>query len=83
MNLLSSRSCAHSFRLLLVLPAIFFLSLATGCRGKGGGADVVAKVNGRSITRGEVDKYYENQAAGSPQQPTGEQANSFKLSILG
>lgn len=42
----------------------------------------MAKVNGRPITRAEVDKYYENQAAGSQQQPTGEQANSFRLSIL-
>src|SRR5262249_53786930 len=81
LNLLGGRYCVHLSRLLFALGVISFFSLATSCRGGGGGADVVAKVNGRPITRAEVDKYYENQAAGS-QQPTGEQANSFRLSIL-
>jgi len=42
----------------------------------------MAKVNGRKILRSEVDKYFENQTAGSPQQPTEEQATSLRLSIL-
>ena len=42
----------------------------------------MAKVNGHKILRSEVDKYYENQVAGAPQQPTEEQATSLRLSIL-
>ena len=42
----------------------------------------MAKVNGHAITRAEVDKYYENQSANSPQKPSGEQADSLRLNIL-
>jgi peptidyl-prolyl cis-trans isomerase SurA len=42
----------------------------------------MAKVNGRKILTAEVDKYYRNQTSGAPQQPTGEQSTSLKLSIL-
>ncbi|HEX6466024.1 MAG TPA: SurA N-terminal domain-containing protein [Terriglobales bacterium] len=61
----------------LVLPL-----LLAGCHGKESGSDVMAKVNGRPITQAEVDKYYQSQVSGSPQQLTGEQASSFRLSIL-
>ena len=54
----------------------------TGCGSAEHGADVLAKVNGRPISRAEVDKYYENQSASSPQKPTGEQAESLRLNIL-
>ena len=57
-----------SLSLLLVLVA---LTLAVGCKGKTAG-DVMAKVNGRNITNAEVEKYYSNQTAGAPQQPTEE-----------
>src|SRR5262249_54888582 len=36
----------------------------------------------KKILRSEVDKYYKNQTAGSPEQPQGEQATSLRLSIL-
>jgi peptidyl-prolyl cis-trans isomerase SurA len=66
--------------------AVFFLTLAVvlgvGCGSKEGGGDVVATVDGRKIYRADVDKYYENQTAGSQQQPLGEQATSLRLSIL-
>jgi peptidyl-prolyl cis-trans isomerase SurA len=39
-------------------------------------------VDGRKIYRAEVEKYYQNQTAGSDQQPTGEQAASLRLNIL-
>jgi len=39
-------------------------------------------VNGHKISRSEVDKYYSNQTAGSPQRPNGEQETSLRLSIL-
>jgi peptidyl-prolyl cis-trans isomerase SurA len=53
-----------------------------GCRSSQHGADVLAKVNGRPISRSELDKYYETQAAGSQQKPAGEQAESLRLNIL-
>ncbi len=68
---------------LLFLAIAFALPLLTaGCHRKESGSDVMAKVNGRPITHAEVDKYYQNQASSSSQQLTGEQASSFRLSIL-
>jgi len=43
---------------------------------------VAAAVDGSKIYRADVEKYYENQTAGSQQQPSGEQATSLRLSIL-
>ncbi len=57
------------------------LLLAAGCNNKPSG-DVLAKVNGRNISTTEVEKYYRNQTAGAPQQPTEEQSTSLRLSIL-
>ena len=42
----------------------------------------MAKVNGHPINRAEVDKYFDNQTASSPQKPAGEQAESLRLNIL-
>lgn len=69
---------------ILPFSILFSIALLSGCRSSEHGADVLAKVNGRSINRAEVDKYYENQAASAqPQQkPTGEQAQSLRLNIL-
>jgi peptidyl-prolyl cis-trans isomerase SurA len=53
-----------------------------GCPSKERSDDTVARVNGEKILRSEVEKYYANQTAGSPQQPTGEQAESMRLNIL-
>jgi peptidyl-prolyl cis-trans isomerase SurA len=58
------------------------LLAATACSSGRGGADVMAKVDGKKIYRTDVDKYYANQTAGSEQQPLGEQATSLRLSIL-
>jgi peptidyl-prolyl cis-trans isomerase SurA len=66
---------------MLALAASFFL-LFIACQSKSGGPDVMASVDGRKIMRGDVDKYYQNQTAGSEQQPVGEQATSLRLSIL-
>ena len=52
------------------------------CQRKGSSPDVMARINGREITRAEVEKYFDNQTSGAPQQPTGEQASSLRLSIL-
>jgi len=66
----------------LVLVSAFLLLGLAACNRTTAGADVMASINGRKIYRGEVDKYYANQTAGSDQQPTGEQAVSLRLSIL-
>ena len=71
------------FRLFLtVLLAASLLALCMGCGAKLEGDDVAATVDGRKIYRADVEKYYENQTAGSQQQPAGEQATSLRLSIL-
>jgi len=63
-------------------PILFFCAIFVGCGNSEHGADVLAKVNGRSISRAEVEKYYENQSSSAPQKPTGEQAESLRLNIL-
>jgi len=68
------------------LVAGIFLATALlfviGCNASRGGPDVMAIVNGRKIQRTEVEKYYNNQTADSPQKPAGEQGDSLRLSIL-
>lgn len=54
----------------------------SSCTSKSNGGAVVATVDGRKIYRSDLDKYYENQTAGSNQHPTGEQAASLRMSIL-
>jgi len=65
---------------------IVLLVLAgVGCSSKPAGSDVAASVNGRKIYNADVEKYYQNQTAGSDQQqqqPVGEQATNLRLSIL-
>lgn len=65
-----------------LLLAFLLLLTGSGCTQKQAGADVMATVNGRKITRTEVEKYYNNQTADAPQKPSQEQADSLRLSIL-
>lgn len=72
----------------IVLFSLLAVTLAAGltaCKSKRGD-DVVAEVNGKKILRSELEKYYRNQTAGTPQQPaqpvSDEQASSLRLSIL-
>ena len=58
------------------------LTLGSGCTPKQEGADVMATVNGRKITRQEVQKYYDNSTADAPQKPSLEQADTLRLNIL-
>jgi peptidyl-prolyl cis-trans isomerase SurA len=67
---------------LIALLAAYFLATLAGCGSKQGSDDVAATVDGRKIYRADVERYYQNQTAGSDQQPVGEQATSFRLSIL-
>jgi peptidyl-prolyl cis-trans isomerase SurA len=70
------------FRFALVVLSVSLLAVCIACGTKLAGDDVAATVDGRKIYRVDVEKYYENQTAGSQQQPTGEQATSLRLSIL-
>ena len=64
------------------LAALLALGNLVGCQKKGGGEDTYARVNGRKIAKSEVEKYFRQQTDGAPQQPSEEQAQSLKLSIL-
>src|SRR5215472_2861264 len=59
-----------------------FAAADLGCQSRQGGGDVMASVDGRKIYRSDVEKYYQNQTAGSDQQPVAEQSASLRLSIL-
>src|SRR5581483_11228943 len=61
---------------------LFCAVLLAGCRSSQRSADVMAKINGKSILRSEVDTYYRSQTADSPQPPSSEQATSLRLNIL-
>jgi len=65
---------------LLAVCALGMLAGA-GCKGRGAGGDVIAKVNGRNILRPEIEKYYRNQTEGQPE-PSADQAQTLRLSIL-
>jgi len=67
---------------LVALFAVSLLIFSAGCTSKRPGDDVAATVDGRKIYRADVEKYYQNQTAGSDQVPVGEQATSLRLSIL-
>ena len=75
----ATRRIASSMPLLAILCATL---LTIGCNSGKGGEDVFAKVNDRKILASEVDKYFKNQTAGAPQQPTKEQADAIRLNIL-
>jgi peptidyl-prolyl cis-trans isomerase SurA len=64
------------------LLALSALLVSLGCSNKQVGNDVMATVNGRKITRTEVQKFYDVQVAGSPQQPAAEQADTLRLKVL-
>ena len=70
------------FRYSLLCCLALSLGALVSCQSKSGGDDVMASVDGRKIYRADVEKYYENQTAGSEQQPAGEQATSLRMGIL-
>jgi peptidyl-prolyl cis-trans isomerase SurA len=73
-------------RLLLAVALLSLGALAgfSGCRNKQNSGDVMAEVNGKKISRAEVDKYYKLQtgSAGEQPPPSPEQDASLRLSIL-
>jgi peptidyl-prolyl cis-trans isomerase SurA len=76
------RTNSALLRVFILLCTAMLASVFTGCGPKPHGGDVAATVDGRNIYRSDVEKYYQNQTAGSGQQPVGEQAVSLRLSIL-
>jgi len=56
--------------------------LSTSCSMKPSVENVAAAVDGRKIYRADVEKYFQNQTAGSNQPLSDEQATSLRLSIL-
>ena len=69
-------------RVVPVLCMLTLMAMLTACSRKDSGGDGAARVNGKKILRSEVEKYYKNQTAGTPEPPQGEQATSLRLSIL-
>ncbi len=69
-----------SLRFSLLLALLLMAGVACNVRPMGN--DVAASVDGHKIYNVDVEKYYQNQTAGSDQQPAGEQATSLRLSIL-
>ncbi len=72
----------HGRSITCSLIATLVLLFAVACNGPKGGPDVMATVNGHKIDRAEVEKYYKNQTADTPQKPGEEQGDSLRLSIL-
>ena len=63
-------------------PVLILCAILSGCGDSPHGSDMMAKVNGRAISRSEVEKYYQNQSANAGQKPIGEQSESLRLNIL-
>src|SRR5581483_8939781 len=67
----------------LLLPVALAVSLlTTSCSLKGPGSDVAATVDGEKIYTADVERYFQNQTAGSNQPLSEEQATGLRLSIL-
>jgi peptidyl-prolyl cis-trans isomerase SurA len=76
------RKRSISFAVMASLLALSALLISLGCSNKEVGTDEMAAVNGRKITRTDVQKFYDAQVAGSPQQPSAEQSDTLRLKIL-
>jgi peptidyl-prolyl cis-trans isomerase SurA len=68
---------------ILLLSGILLCSFAAGCKKESApGPDVWAVVNGKDISRAEVEKYYRTRVNADAPAPSQEEALSLKLSIL-
>lgn len=71
------------YRRNIFFPGLLLLAgFLTSCTAKDSGGDVAAVVDGQKIYRADVEKYFQNQTAGSSQPIGEEQATSLRLSIL-
>jgi peptidyl-prolyl cis-trans isomerase SurA len=71
-----SRSAA-----LHAMVGVILLTTVAGCK-RAPNPNVWATVNGHPITKGEVEKYFQNKISAMPQQPTPDEASTLKLDIL-
>jgi peptidyl-prolyl cis-trans isomerase SurA len=72
-----------NLRAVLISAVCLALQLTTGCQfGTPVRDDVAATVDGENIYRTDVEKYFQNQTAGSTQPLSQEQADGLRLSIL-
>src|SRR5438874_5739701 len=62
--------------------ALILIGLLAGCSAKNSGGDLAAVVDGQKIYRADVEKYFQNQTAGSTEPIGDEQATNLRLSIL-
>jgi peptidyl-prolyl cis-trans isomerase SurA len=69
-------------RFACVLSIGLIAGLSISCALKPSGDDVAAVVDGQRIYRADLEKYFQNQTAGSNQPLSDEQATSLRLSIL-
>ena len=67
-------------RIFLLGTGILLLA-ASGCH-RPPSPDVMATVNGKEITRAELDKYYKGTVGDAPKEPSAEQADIVRLNIL-
>ncbi len=68
---------------ILLLSAILLCTFAAGCKKESApGPDVWAVVNGKDISRAEVEKYYRTRVNADAPAPSQEESLSLKLSIL-
>jgi peptidyl-prolyl cis-trans isomerase SurA len=82
-RLVSSRTANTLFAAVFLWPAVVFLFGITGCNNATQPSpDVWATVNGTSIKRDEVDKYYRTRVSPEGQPPSQEESLSLKLNIL-
>ncbi len=66
---------------ILFLGTGILLGAASGCH-RPPAPDVIATVNGKEITRAELDKYYKSTVGDAPQETSTEQADIVRLNIL-
>jgi peptidyl-prolyl cis-trans isomerase SurA len=66
---------------IFVLGTGILLLTASSCK-RPPSPDVMATVNGKEITRAELDKYYKSSVGDAPQEPSAEQADIVRLNIL-
>ena len=67
----------------LILAAVLVCGFAAGCKKESApGPDVWAVVNGKDISRAEVEKYYRTRVNADAPAPSQEESLSLKLSIL-
>lgn len=76
------RSAERAFRRTTALLPVLAMVLLAGCNHTHG-ADVVATVNGHAIMRADMDRIYKQQLGqSSGEQPSPEQADALRLSIV-